>query len=154
MARNSPTNASKGYSGPPESIPMVSDHFHFRRIFGRLEPSSLSTFFPNSDFKNRQSPLPRGVPLGGQRGVLAPPTQPPHLALLSAIGGLHLAPRGLQTAGSVAQDVGDLLRNFGKIAPDCRELWLRNLGVWHRKLGVWHANLDVWLRCWGNPHLI
>ena len=57
---------------------------------------------------------------------------------------------------------------FGNIAPDCRELWLRNLGVWHAMLGVWHAMLGVWhamlgvwyamlgvwLRWWGNPHLV
>ena len=36
MARNEPTNASKGYSGPPESIPMVSDHFHFSQVFGLI----------------------------------------------------------------------------------------------------------------------
>ena len=62
MARNSPTNTSKGYSRPPESIPMVSDHFHFSRIFGRFEPGSLSTFFQNPTPKNRKSPLPRGSP--------------------------------------------------------------------------------------------
>ena len=58
MARNSPTNTSKGYSGPPESIPMISRTFDFRRIFGRFEPGFLSTFFQNRTSKNRKSPLP------------------------------------------------------------------------------------------------
>ena len=46
--------------------------------------------------------------------------QTPHLAPLNAKGGLRLAPRGLQTAGSMLRDVGRLLRKFGKIATGFR----------------------------------
>ena len=67
MARNSPTNASRCYSGPPESIPMVSNHFDYCRIFCRFEPGSVSTVFQNRTSKNRKSSLPRG-PLGGSKG--------------------------------------------------------------------------------------
>ena len=60
MTRNSPTNASKGYSGPPETIPMVSDHSHFRQIFGRFEPGSLSTFSKIRPHKIENPPSPGG----------------------------------------------------------------------------------------------
>ena len=79
MARNEPTNASKGYSGPPESIPMVSRTFDFRRIFGRFEPGSLSTFFHNPTSKNRKSPLPRGSPGGSKGGVWPQWARTPHV---------------------------------------------------------------------------
>ena len=66
-------------------------------------------------------------------------------------GGLHGAPRWLQTAGSVAQGVGRLLRNFGKNATgfwvfgfEILGVWHEMLSVWHRKLGVWHDLLGVW----------
>ena len=58
MTRNSPINASNSYSGPPESIPMVSDHFHVRQIFGCFEPGSLGNYFQASDLKNAQLHLP------------------------------------------------------------------------------------------------
>ena len=58
MTRNGPTNASKGYSEPPESIPMVSRTFHFRLIFGRFEPGSLSTFSKSDLNKSQKSPFP------------------------------------------------------------------------------------------------
>ena len=58
--------------------------------------------------------------------------QTPHLAPLSAKGGLRLAPRGLQTAGSVAQDICRLLRKFGKTATGFRvfgfEIWVFGTG--------------------------
>ena len=51
------------------------------------------------------------------------------VARLSAKGGLRLAPRGLQTAGSVLRDVGDLLRKSGKLAKGLWVLVFEILGV-------------------------
>ena len=80
-AQDSPTNASKGYSGPHESIPMVSDNFHVDGFLADLN-QALSAL--------KQNPLPgsalRGTK-GSQGGFWPPPTQTLHLALLSAIGG-------------------------------------------------------------------
>ena len=56
VARNTPTDMSKGYSWPPESIPMVSGTFYVSLILSRFEPGSLSTFFSKTD-----------VPIGGYR---------------------------------------------------------------------------------------
>ena len=52
ICRNSPTNTSKGYARPAESIPMVSDHFHFRWILHHFEQGS-----PN--LKKYKSSTPR-----------------------------------------------------------------------------------------------
>ena len=75
MARNSPTNASKGYSGPPESIPMVSRTFDSSLIFGRFELGSLSTFFQKWGLKNlkiRDFPRSEGAHAGFATGQDSP----------------------------------------------------------------------------------
>ena len=68
-------------------------------------------------------------------------------------GGLRGAPRGLQTAGSVAQDVGDLLRIFGKIAP---KIWglSKQSGAWISNLGHGTDCRELWLRCLGLGQVI
>ena len=59
---------------------------------------------------------------------------------LSVAGGSE---EGLQTAGSVLQDVGSLFRSLGKNAAGFVVFGFEMLGVWHRMLGVWHDLLGV-----------
>ena len=72
------------------------------------------------------------------QGIWPLPTQTPHLAPLSAKGGLRGAPRGPQTAGSVAQGFGELAPKIGKLLQTVesfgtgfRVLGFEILGVWH-----------------------
>ena len=67
-----------------------------------------------------------------QRGVLAPLSANLAFGPTERNGVLCLAPRGLQTAGSMAQDVGRLLRNLGKIA---RGRWVLGFEIfWLRRM--------------------
>ena len=52
-------------------------------------------------------------------------------------GGIRLGMSELDRFRAPQVD-SETFKNFGKFAPDCRELWLRILGVWLRNLGVWH----------------
>ena len=145
IGRNGPTNMSKGYSDPPESIPMVSDHFHFEGFLAVLSQALSALFSKIWPQKIENPPFP-----GGPKGkVWAPLSANLAFGPAERNRGLRLAPRGLQTAGNVPQYVGDLLRHSGKIAPKiwasdqesapgtsnlglgtyCRELWLRYLGL-------------------------
>ena len=62
-------------------------------------------------------------------GVLAPTDANLAFGPAERKGGLRPAPMGIQTAGSMAQDVGRLLRNFGTIAPQYIGCWASTFGV-------------------------
>ena len=70
-------------------------------------------------------------------------------------GVLRLASRGLQTSGSMAQDVGRLFRRMKELTTG---LWVFGFEIWgdrHAMLGVWHdllvfgtVNLVFGMRSW------
>ena len=81
-------------------------------------------------------------PLGGVKGGFWPHwARTPHVQRRA--GGIRLGMSRLDRFRARQVD-SETFENFGKIAPDCRELWLRNSGVWLRNLGVWHDLLGVW----------
>ena len=88
IARNSATNVSKGYSGPPESIPMVSPTFHFSRILGRFYCALSALFSKIRPQKIKNPPSPGGPP-GRLKEGFGPAERKPRICPLgNEIGGL------------------------------------------------------------------
>ena len=167
IARNSPTNASKGYSEPPSRFRWSRTTFIFDGFWADLNRALSALFFQNRTSKIRKSPLPRGSPWGSKGGFWAPLGANPAFGPAERKGGVLRVGGGAPDCWERGPGCWGLAPKFWK---NCYVIfvWLRNLGVWHEllgvwhamlgvwhaKLGVWHTKLGVWLRCWGNPHLV
>ena len=115
---------------------MVSDHFHFRRIFGCFEPGSLSTFFQRSGLNNLEIWDPTPFVGGGTCGVRD----------------WGLAAQANPAFGPVERKNWDSRLLFGGSAM---------LGAWHRGLApkLWKIVPENWVfgsaiwglgpECWG-----